>query len=136
MFFNELTELNIDGLKKLQAIVCSHNLLNSFSAKGCTALRAIDISHNNLSADATLAMISGLEKQEEAGQIIFFNSQEEGEEHNTLTDEAIKAANAKRWMLTNGEEEITSGIASVGTSETNALKLTCKTASLLLAKRK
>lgn len=92
--------------------------MQNFTAKGCTNLRIIFIDHNYLTPDASSKLVESLPIPVEGGILAMFNSQDKdlGAEHNQITDDIIKQAKAKSWIITDGEEtEVTSTIQTVET---------------------
>ena len=52
LYGNDLTTLDVSGLKALEYLECDYNNLTSLDIKGCSSLTYVDCSHNKLSAEA------------------------------------------------------------------------------------
>ena len=105
---NELTSLEIQGLKTLQKLNCYKNKLTSLNVQGLPALQALGFQHNRLEEDALIRILNSLpdRKTDEEGLAVLYS---EGEKLPKESGSAVpasaefraafKAAKQKNWKL-------------------------------------
>lgn len=106
--FNNLTSVNVKNCPELRAVVLDHNELDNLDFTGCENLRLVDIAINTFSVDNALKMIATLPEAsaDEKGYVIYWNKEEypDDEEGNVFDNELSIKADAKNWVIANGEK--------------------------------
>ena len=95
--FNNLTYVNVKNCPEIKAVVLDHNELDNLDFTGCENLRLVDIAINTFSVDNALKMIATLPEA---------SADEKGydEEGNVFDNELSIKADAKNWVIANGEK--------------------------------
>lgn len=106
--FNNLTSVNVKNCPELKAVVLDHNELDNLDFTGCENLRLVDIAINTFSVGNALKMIATLPEAsaDEKGYVIYWNKEEypDDEEGNVFDNELSIKADAKNWVIANGEK--------------------------------
>lgn len=108
--FNALTTVKTSGCQLLQGIDLNHNNIEQLDFTGCNSLRLVDISFNKFSVEKALKMIETLPTAtaDEKGMIVYTNKADfpNEEETNKYAPELSVKANAKQWIMTDGEKDL------------------------------
>lgn len=106
--YNNLMILKVKNCPKLSGIALDHNELEKLDFTGCTSLRLVDMAINTFTVENALKMIATLPEAsaDEKGYVIYWNKEEypDDEEGNVFDNELSIKADAKNWVIANGEK--------------------------------
>lgn len=106
--YNNLMILKVKNCPKLSGIALDHNELEKIDFTGCTSLRLVDMAINTFTVENALKMIATLPEAsaDEKGYVIYWNKEEypDDEEGNVFDNELSIKADAKNWVIANGEK--------------------------------
>ncbi len=100
-YYNQLTNLNVQGLNSLQSLSCSDNQLTSLNVQGLTALQNLYCSSNQLTAQAFKEIFNNL-LQIENGKAVVYNDNDNNYKDFTRPPELVEAFNgakARGWKF-------------------------------------
>ena len=95
---NKLAVLNFEGFQELSSLAAMFNNLTSVNVKNCPELKALALDHNEL---------DNLDFTGEKGYVIYCNKEDypDDDEGNIFDNELSIKADAKNWIISNGEKQ-------------------------------
>ena len=106
-FSNQLTSLNVQGLTALQTLYCFNNQLTSLNVQGLTALQTLYCFNNQLSAQAFKEIFNSL-LETENGKAVVYNDNDNNYKDFTHPPELLEAFNgakARGWKFYKNYED-------------------------------